>query len=160
MQTLTLTKPVKTIEKNRRNRSPQRDGFTLLEVTVVLFILVSIMAMAVVAVRARQISAQKQLTFNYVKMLENQVKLFAVDIGRPPTNEEGLAALVRCPPTVSEGKWVGYIEDTAISIDSWGNEYQYSSPGRNNKEFSVWSFGPDGMDGTDDDIGSWSSAPN
>ena len=147
--------------ENRRNRCPKRGGFTLLEVMIVLFILVSLAAMAVVAVRGRQIDAQKKLTFNYIKQLERQIDLFTLDVGRPPTNEEGIGALVSCPSTIAEGKWGGpYIKDTATDTDPWGNVYQYACPGRNNKEFSVWSYGPDGTDGTDDDIGSWLSTSN
>jgi len=143
------------MKDNYRSRKPQRGGFTLIEVMIVLFIIVMIMGTAVVAVQGQRNKAQRQTALAYVKMLANAVDRYDVDTGRLPTTAEGLAALVTCPPGVSEGKWGGpYIKDSATSVDPWGNEYQYVSPGKHGT-FDVWSYGPDGMDGTDDDIGNW-----
>ena len=160
MVRLTLTTQMKTMEKYRRNRCSQRGGFTLLEVMIVLFILVTLMAMAVVTVRGTQAKSQKRSAFTYVKMLANEMERYATDVGRVPSTEQGLAALVACPSDVSPGTWGGpYIRDTATSKDPWGNQYQYTSPGtRSGKEFDIWSFGPDLVDGTPDDIGSWMSS--
>jgi len=148
------------MEKNRRNRQPQRGGFTLLEVMIVLFILVSLMAMAVVAVQGTQKKANARIALAYIGTLKTAVDRYVVDVGYPPTSEQGLAALVSCPADISEGDWGGpYIQDTAKKNDPWGNEYQYVSPasrsGSTTREFDIWSFGPDRQNGTDDDIGSW-----
>ena len=44
----------------------------------------------------------------------------------------------------------------AAKLDPWGNDYQYAAPGKHNTDgFDVWSNGPDGQSGTDDDIGNW-----
>jgi len=57
--------------------------------------------------------------------------------------------------------WEGpYLQERAGIIDPWGNEYQYMSPGRDGRRFDIWSFGPDGIPDTDDDIGSWMPASN
>ena len=150
---------MKTMQRNKRNRCSKRGGFTLLEVMIVLFILVTLAAFAVVAVQGQQRRASIRAAFSYVKLLERQVDTFQLDVGRPPTTEEGIMALIVCPSNVSEGKWGGpYLRDTASDRDPWGNVYQYSSPGRDNRDFAIWSFGPDGTDGTDDDIGSWMSS--
>ena len=142
------------MEKNRRNQCRKRGGFTLLEVMIVLFILVTLMAMAVVAVRGTQAKAQRQSAFSYVKILDGAVKRYIIDVGRPP---ESLDAL-QTPPD-PRGSWAGpYIDDTAMNRDPWGNPYQYAVPGsRTNREYEIWSFGPDGISGNDDDIGSWMS---
>ena len=145
------------MQRNRRNRSPQRGGFTLLEVMIVLFILVMLASMAVYAVRGQQAKAQRQGTFAYINLLKGAVKRYEIDMGGPPTTEEGIGALITAP-SGREGAWGGpYIEDTATNRDPWGNEYQYASPGREGREFEIWSFGPDRTNGTDDDIGSWMS---
>ena len=141
--------------KNNKNQKPHRSGFTLVEVMVVLFILVMIMGIFVVAVQGRRESAQRQTALIYVRMLATQVNNYDLAVGRPPTTEQGLAALVTCPSDVSEVKWGGpYLESNAKSIDPWDNPYQYACPGKHGR-FDIWSFGPDMMDGTDDDIGNW-----
>ena len=148
------------MERNKRNRHPQRSGFTLVEVMIVLFILVTLMAMTIVAVQGTRARANRDATLTYIGLLRSAVDRFDVDVGRPPTSEEGLAALIQCPPNVPEGRWGGpYIHDTATFRDTWGNEYQYASPasrsGSTTRNFEIWSFGPDMINGTEDDIGTW-----
>ena len=47
------------------------------------------------------------------------------------------------------------IEESALK-DAWGNEYQYRNPGRHNPNgYDIYSSGPDGKEGTEDDIGNW-----
>ena len=146
------------MNNNKWDRHRPRGGFTLLEVMVVLFILVTLASMAVVAVRGTQARAQRQTAFTYVNMLKGAVDRYTLDLARPPTTEQGLSALISAPSDLANpGAWSGpYIEARATSRDPWGNEYRYVSPGpRSGGEFDIWSFGPDGIDGTDDDIGSW-----
>ena len=141
--------------KNNKNQKPHRSGFTLVEVMIVLFILVMMMGISVVVFQGQRVLAQKRTALASVKMLDSAVERYNGDIGRSPSTEQGLAALVQCPSDVSEGKWGGpYIKDNATSLDPWGNPYQYICPGKHGS-FDIWSFGPDMMDGTDDDIGNW-----
>ena len=144
------------MKKNCRKPSPQR-GFTLLEVMVVLIIIVTIAGLAVGAFWGRLIIAQKRAAYTYIETLAAAVEAYKLDVGRVPTTEQGLAALVALPGDLpNPAKWGGpYLKDTATSQDPWGNDYQYSSPGKDNREFSIWSYGPDGVEGTEDDIGSW-----
>ncbi|MDR0328141.1 MAG: type II secretion system major pseudopilin GspG [Planctomycetaceae bacterium] len=145
------------MKNNRQTPSPRREAFTLLEIMVVLFILVTVMGLGIVALQGRLNLANKRTAFTYVKTLENALKGYEVDMGRAPTTEQGLAALVTVPADVhNPGSWGGpYIDNTATFRDPWGMMYQYASPGRNGKSFDVWSYGPDGIDGTNDEIGSW-----
>jgi general secretion pathway protein G len=145
------------MKNNRQHRSLHHSGFTLLEVMLVLFIIVSIAGLAVVAVRGQQASAQQRTAFAYVNTLKNAVDRYTLDIGRPPTSEQGLAALVSAPSDLANpGAWAGpYIEARATNRDPWGNNYQYACPGKDGREFDIWSFGRDMIDGTEDDIGSW-----
>lgn len=67
-----------------------------------------------------------------------------------PSNEQGLWALVQPPENVRVKK--ALMSDSAI-LDPWGNPYRYRNPGKvPPRAFDVWSLGPDGMDGTADDI--------
>ena len=149
------------MQKNRRNQRPHRSGFTLVEIMIVLIIIAMIAGFGVVALQGRMAKGRVLTAYSYVKMLKRQIDNYELDVGRPPTTEQGLAALVTCPSDLANpGAWAGpYLEPTASDLDPWGNRYQYVCPGKDNAAFSVWSYGPDGIDGTDDDIGSWQSSP-
>jgi len=154
-----LWENIKIMKNNRRNSSRRRGAFTLLEVMVVLFIIVTIMGLGIGVFQGRLAKAKRQAAIAYVKNLETAIKSYELDMGRPPTTEQGLAALVDVPADAhNPGSWAGpYIDSTASSRDPWGMDYQYASPGRNGKTFDVWSYGPDMTDGTDDDIATWKS---
>lgn len=83
------------------------------------------------------------------------LKQFQAHTGRYPTTEEGLQALIQCPPGM-ESKWKGpYIQTARMLLDPWRHEYQYRHPGtHNSKEPDIWSLGPDGI-ASADDIGNW-----
>ena len=129
----------------------------MLEVMLVLLILVTLVSLSIGVIRGQREKANRRAAFTYVKTLANAVKLYDSDVGRPPTTDQGLLALTAPPADLpNPAAWAGpYIENTATSRDPWGNEYQYVSPGRTGRDFDIWSYGPDGIDGTEDDIGSW-----
>lgn len=81
---------------------------------------------------------------------------YRMAVGRFPTTEEGLAALVRAPEGAGE-RWKGpYLETSKVPVDPWGKPYQYRYPGtKNPSSYDVFSLGPDGQEGTADDIGNW-----
>jgi len=75
-------------------------------------------------------------------------------LGRFPATLEDL---VREPPNLAgDERWDGpYVARTMLT-DPWGRPYQYCGPGKHNVErYDLWSLGPDGEDGTYDDIGNW-----
>ena len=148
---------VRMKKRNRRNQPPQRSGMTLIEIMVVLVILVTVMAFAVGAFMGTRDRANRLNTYNYINVLRSAVERYEVDMGQPPTTEQGLAALIEPPSDLrNPGSWAGeYISRSATSTDVWGNEIQYRSPGENGRRFDIFSFGRDGIPGTDDDIGSW-----
>lgn len=76
-------------------------------------------------------------------------------MGRYPTTEEGLQALVNAPQG-GDDRWRGpYVKDESALIDAWGNPYQYKSPGTQNpRAFDLWSLGPNKETGPI--IGNWS----
>jgi general secretion pathway protein G len=81
---------------------------------------------------------------------------YRMAMGNYPSTAEGLQALIAAPAG-KEGRWTGpYLTETKLPLDPWGNPYQYAFPGTHNKERpDIWSRGPDGQDGTADDIGNW-----
>jgi general secretion pathway protein G len=82
--------------------------------------------------------------------------LYRLDVGRYPTTEQGLAALVQQPvlDPVPSG-WMQTLD--TLPKDPWGHPYQYANPGQHG-EIDVWSLGADGQpggQGNDADIGNW-----
>ena len=79
---------------------------------------------------------------------------FEIDLGRYPTTSEGLRALVEQPSNAEE--WQEPYLKTDVPKDQWGNEYVYRYPGQRNKYgYDLYSYGPDGKQGGDDDIVNW-----
>ena len=90
-----------------------------------------------------------------IAMTETALQMFDVDCGRFPTAEEGLAALVKQPSNCPSWNRGGYLP-AGVPNDPWGNPFVYKCPGQHApKTFDLYSLGPDGRDGTEDDIGNW-----
>ncbi|MDR0520300.1 MAG: type II secretion system major pseudopilin GspG [Planctomycetaceae bacterium] len=151
----------KNIQKNSiADRKNSRKAFTLIEIMIVLFIIVMMAGAAVLALNGQRASAQRRITITYVKQLAQALEFYQNDIGQPPSTEQGLAALLNAPSDLpNPAKWNGpYLKDSAKDTDPWGNPYQYIAPGQHTRDgFDVWSYGPDGINGTEDDIGNWTS---
>jgi general secretion pathway protein G len=145
--------------KTTRTRRP-RQGFTLVEMLVVLAILVLLVSMVV----PRIIGSQKKADINAAKtqigMLKGALENYNFACKGYPSTEQGLAALISKPADLPESAaWDGPYVTGDIPKDPWGNEYQYEYPpthGRGDTP-DIWSYGPDREDNTDDDIKSWTS---
>ncbi len=145
---------------NKRN-ARRRRGFTLLEVLLVLAILGVIAAMVVPNLLGRQQEANIKVTKLNIKNFEDAVKLYAVDHdGQYPEGDtETVVALLMNTVDEETGQAVQpYLEE--IPKDAWDRPLQYEYPPSGNHQTvggkpAIWSYGPDGQDGTDDDIGNW-----
>lgn len=142
----------------RRNHRDRR-GFTLVEVMIILLILMTLAGVGILAVGNTLKNAQKREAAIKIGEFKTPIELFRLNVGRLPTTEEGLNALLVCPSSLpNPEKWGDepYLSISAIPADPWGNPYQYVQPGtHSSQDWEIWSFGPDGIDGTEDDIGSW-----
>jgi general secretion pathway protein G len=131
-----------------------RTGFTLIELLLVLVIL-GVLA-GVVVPRLLNHAEKSKVTGakTSISTLSGVINTFALDCGRLPTTDEGLSALVTRPGDVKE--WHGpYIEPNSLK-DPWGDSFQYQLNGPHNPDsFDLYSLGPDGREGTADDIGNW-----
>jgi len=137
------------------NRSA-RKGFTLIEVLLTLALLALLASVVILNVDTFFSGGRAQVAEIWVNQsVKTPLRSFQLHVGRYPTTEEGLQALVDRPSGVEERNWRGpYIED--LPDDPWGNPYRYRHPGENNpRSYDVWSMGPDGVSGTGDDIGNW-----
>jgi general secretion pathway protein G len=134
----------------------QKGGFTLIEVLLVLVILVILASFAVVQFTGIQRRANINAAKTQISLCETALEQFQLSIGSYPTMSQGLAAVRSQPPDlVNPSKWDGPYLKKDLPKDPWGNPYQYLCPGKHNTDYDVWSFGPDGIDGTQDDIGNW-----
>ena len=141
--------------KNVRRRYG-RSGFTLIELLLVLVILGVLAAVVVPKFTGRTEQARISGAKTSISNLSGTLNTFETDTGRFPTSDEGLQALVSAPSNVQN--WHGpYIEPNALQ-DPWGHAFHYQFPGSHNANgFDLFSAGPDGQEGTADDISNWES---
>ena len=139
-------------------RGHLQEGFTLLEVMVVVVILGILAALVVPKIISRPDEARVTAARQDIASLAQTLKLYRLDNLRYPTTEQGLQALVAKPtsaPVPLNWKAGGYLD--RLAKDPWGNPYQYLNPGTRS-EVDIYSFGADGApggEGNDADIGSW-----
>lgn len=143
----------------RRLRRPlqrAQQGFTLIEIMVVVVIIGVLAALVVPGVLGRADDARITAARTDVAGLMQALKLYKLDNQRFPTAEQGLEALVQKPTTSPiPNNWKSYVEK--LPNDPWGKPYQYANPGVKG-EIDVFSLGADGQpggEGPDADIGSW-----
>jgi general secretion pathway protein G len=130
-------------------------GFTLIEIMIVIFIIGMIMALVAPNIIGSQQEAELKKAAIDIQQLENSLEMYRLRTNRFPTTEQGLEALVSIPtiePIPRSYPEGGIIK--RLPLDPWGNDYILLSPGEIN-DVDLYSMGPDGLDGTDDDIGTW-----
>lgn len=130
-------------------------GFTLLEVMVVIVIIGMMLSVVVPNLMGSQDRAREQKAVQDISVLKAALIQYRSDNYDYPSTEQGLEALVDqtdiepLPRRFLDG---GYIE--RLPKDPWGGEYLLLNPGEQGK-MDVFSAGPDGEVGTEDDIGNW-----
>lgn len=148
---------------NRRNERRLRpQGFTLIEVMVVVVILGILAAVVVPRVMSRPDEARVVKAQQDLRAIGAALDLYKLDNFRYPTTEQGLEALVAKPAGLDPGaKWraEGYLP--ALPRDPWGAEYKYLQPGQHGP-YDLYSLGADGAsggEGYDADLGNWTLQP-
>jgi general secretion pathway protein G len=131
-------------------------GFTLVELLVVLAILGLLVALAAPRVIQYLSKAKTDTAEIQIEKLGGVLDLYRLEVGRYPTQEEGLEALVERPPQVDN--WNGpYLKNRESLTDPWGEPYVYRHPGEHG-DYDLYSLGADGKDGGDGedrDVTSW-----
>lgn len=137
-------------------QNKKKNGFTLLELLVVLAILGLLAAIVGPQVIRYLGSSKTQAAQVQVKNIAASLQLFRLDAGRYPTNAEGLGALIKAPTTVPI--WNGpYLPDASAITDPWGKPYLLRVPGQHG-EVDVYTLGADGVaggSGEAQDVGNW-----
>ena len=121
-------------------------GFTLIELLVVLVILTLLAGLVGPKVLDQLGGAKSKTAKIQISEIEQSLDLFKLDVGRYPTDAEGLRALVEKPAT-AQGWTAPYLKK-GLPTDPWGAAYLYKNPGRNGGP-DVFSLGADGKPGGD-----------
>jgi general secretion pathway protein G len=140
--------------RGRPRRSAAQRGFTLMEVLLVLIILVVIGSIVAPQIFGARDAANLNAAKTQTGFIQDAARRYWMDMSKYPTS---IDEMVSKPSDAAQAeKWRGPYLDGSLKPDPWENEYQYVSPGKHNPDgIDVWSYGPDGQDGTDDDIGNW-----
>jgi general secretion pathway protein G len=139
---------------SRRRRSQQ--GFTLVEMLLVLVILATLAAIVIPKFAGRSQQAKITAAQSQISSIELALDAFEVDNGFYPKSG-ALMELTEAP--ANSPNWKGPYLKKGVPLDPWGNPYTYEYPGKhNNSGYDILSNGPDGRAGTEDDINNWDNA--
>ena len=136
----------------------KNDGFTLLEIMLVVMIIALLAGSAIYLMGGNLGYAQNVRVKSDIQGIAIELKMYQASNGFLPTTEQGLQALVSRPDTDPKPtQWHQWMDK--LPVDPWQNPYVYENPGKHNpNSYDLYSEGPDRKPGTDDDIGNWDSA--
>jgi len=123
-----------------------------MEVLLVLVILVILGSMVGIFIRRARQQAFVSSAQSQIGLFKGGLKFYEGDVHNFPTTDQGLVALYEEPAGLPPGVvWDGkYLDGNDVPLDPWKNPYQYELLDADT--YRIWSMGPDGVDGTEDDI--------
>lgn len=125
-------------------RNSFQSGFTLIELLVVMVILTLLASLVGPKILDQLGGAKSKSARIQIAEMEQALDLYKLDVGRYPTDAEGLVALAQRPANLTG--WNGPYLKKALPNDPWGTPYLYKSAGRNGAP-DVYSYGSDGKVG-------------
>lgn len=128
---------------NKRHANFTDQGFTLIEILVVMAIIGMLAVMVAPNIFNQQAGAQRDAAMANISSLEAALDTYRLDVGEYPDSLDGLMR-----NDSGRASWNGPYLRREVPLDPWNNEYVYDVDGR---EFSLISYGPDGQRGGEDD---------
>ncbi|WP_144098439.1 type II secretion system major pseudopilin GspG [Croceicoccus sediminis] len=141
-----------TNQTRKTARKARRNGFSLVELMVVLFIIALLATAVAINVLPSQDKAMRVKAESDIATLSQAMEMYRLDNASYPGASEGLSALVNPPATLAmpqNYRSGGYIK--SLPTDPWGRPYQFRSPGQNGGAFEIYSLGADGQPGGEGD---------
>ncbi len=138
----------------RESAGGRQSGFSLIELLIVMVILGLLASLVGPKMFSKLGMAKQKTAQTQIEMLMTALDSYRLDVGRYPSSQEGLEALVR---NTGNDKWHGPYLAKGLPKDPWGNDYHYQNPGEHG-EVDITSYGADGTsggEGENADIGSW-----
>ena len=141
-----------------RIQPARSQGFSLIEIIVVITIIGLIVGWAATAIFGKQDQAQGRIAKSKIVALGGVLDLYKLDTGKYPSSSDGLKALLTAPSGATG--WNGpYVKNADELKDPWKNDLIYRSPGTDNRPYEIVSLGADGQEGgegpANKDIRSW-----
>jgi general secretion pathway protein G len=128
-------------------------GFTIIEVLVVIVILGLLATFMVPKIMGKPDEARVVKAKNDIMAIESALKMYKLDSGYYPTTEQGLGALLEAPsiePIPRNYRKGGYLDTSKKPLDPWDNEFIYRSPGEDDRDYEIISYGADRKEGGED----------
>jgi len=120
-------------------------GMTLIEILVVLVLIGIVLGIVGGNFIGKGEKAKADAAKIEIGQIGQTLDLYKLEIGRYPTTQEGMQALISAPSGVAN--WNGpYWKKSSVPKDPWGNEYKYVSPAQS-APYEIISLGADGKEG-------------
>ena len=129
--------------KELTKRLQRSDGFTLIEILVVMAIIAMLAVMVAPNLFNQQAGAMRDVALSEISTLEAALDIYRLDVGEYPDSLDGLME-----NDTDRASWNGPYLRRAVPTDPWDNEYVYEGNGR---EFTLISYGADGISGGEED---------
>lgn len=141
-----------------RNHGARQRGFTLIEIMVVVIVLGILAAIIIPNFASKPEEARVAKAKTDISSLCTLLEQYRLDMGKYPTEEEGLDVLRSRPSSSEASRWKGPYSTKSIPDDPWGHPYRYYNPCPNNIDgYGIESYGADGQAGGKGVIQSWES---
>ncbi len=122
----------------------RENGFTLIEMLVVLLIITLLATLVGPKLFQKVGSSQVKVAAAQIELLSSALDTYRLDVGRFPSTEQGLAALRKAPSGVKH--WDGPYLSKPVPNDPWDHPYHYKFPGKDNP-YALYTLGRDGKKG-------------
>ena len=139
-------------------RKSEEDGFTLVELMVVIVIIGLLATVVIVNVLPTRDKAMVEKARADIALIEQGLEMYRLDNFNYPAGDQGLGALQTPPAGLAQPdryRRGGYLK--RLPDDPWGKPYQYANPGTHGA-IDIYSLGSDGAPGgtgENADIGNW-----
>jgi len=131
-------------------------GFTLIELMIVVVIIGILAGVVLPRLQGRaKLSKVSAAAADVTGIIPLALEMYELDTGSFPNTGQGIEALITKPSSREKSsKWSGpYLRKQPV--DPWGNPYKYNAESKHGLDYDLSSTGPDGIEGTDDDIANW-----